>query len=46
MSTPVATVSALFVLTVFMVVSLVTATGPSNALQTGLARIEAVQSNG
>ncbi|EGF93390.1 hypothetical protein ABI_18300 [Asticcacaulis biprosthecium C19] len=46
MSTPVATASALFALTLFMVISLVTATGPANTLQSSLATVEAVASNG
>jgi len=46
MSTPVITVSALFAVTLFMIVSLVTATGPSNVLQNSLATVEAVASNG
>ncbi|ESQ75572.1 hypothetical protein [Asticcacaulis sp. AC402] len=46
MSTPVLTASALFVVTLFMIVSLVTATGPSNTLQNSLANVEATASNG
>lgn len=46
MSTPVVTVSALFALTLFMVVSLVTASGPANTLQNSLATVEAAASNG
>lgn len=45
MSTPVATVAALFAVTLFMIVSLVTATGPSNTLQGDVAGVTAVASN-
>lgn len=46
MSTPVLTVSALAALTLFMVVSLVTANGTSNTLQHAVAAVEASQAHG